>query len=252
MISVGGIVCDIGTDHGYIPIYAVSEGICEYAYACDVNQGPLNIATENIKEYGLSHKIFCVLSDGLENLKDSLKYDSSKLSIVIAGMGGLLINRILGDGMELAKSAHELILSPHSEIMEVRRFLLENGFVIADENMVFEDGKFYTVIKALPKAYFETEATNGSDPEDSILNSAKMNAFDLYAEYSELELMFGAKLLEKKHPVLCQYLDKELDTSGKIMKNLEANAKEASMGRKAEIAQRVEKLLEAKKYFGEE
>ena len=63
-------VADIGTDHGYVPIYLISENICNFAYAMDVNEGPLAIAKANIAEAGLQDKIETLLSDGFDNFGD--------------------------------------------------------------------------------------------------------------------------------------------------------------------------------------
>lgn len=229
MITKGHIVCDIGTDHGYIPIFMVQNDFSPCAYACDVNEGPLAIATQNIAANNLEDRISCILSDGLKEVAD--KIDSTNLSIVIAGMGGLLIKRILADDISFAKASGELILSPHSEIVEVRHFLLDNGFLISDEDMVLEDGKFYTVIKATTKAYSD-EKTN-------------------VEEYSAIDYMFGKKLLDSCNPVLYQFILKELDTAKKIIENLTENGKEGSSKRIEEISQKVEYLNEAKKRYGE-
>ena len=80
-VSEGMCVADIGTDHGYIPIYLTSEGMTDKAYAMDVNRGPLERASENIRKEGLNGKIRCILSDGMEKLP--MDADSA----VIAGMG---------------------------------------------------------------------------------------------------------------------------------------------------------------------
>ena len=87
-------VADIGTDHGYIPISAVSKGICKYALAMDVNQGPLDAARKNTVKYGVADKVETRLSNGLENLQ---KGEADV--IVIAGMGGPLIGEIIQKGM---------------------------------------------------------------------------------------------------------------------------------------------------------
>ena len=113
MITPGRIVADIGTDHGYIPIYEVLTGRAGYAYACDVAEGPLGRARDNVSLYNVGDRVQTVLSDGLKGLKN-IK-DNIPEAIVIAGMGGSLICRILSEGAEAARNAKELILAPHSE-----------------------------------------------------------------------------------------------------------------------------------------
>ena len=105
-VSEGMCVADIGTDHGYIPIYLTSEGMTDKAYAMDVNRGPLERAGENIRKEGLAGRIECILSDGMEKLP----IDAD--SVVIAGMGGDLMEQILMGGEDRLFRLSELVLSP--------------------------------------------------------------------------------------------------------------------------------------------
>lgn len=112
MVTKGNIIADIGTDHGYVPIYLVEKGICPKAYAMDINQGPIESAIKNIENYGLSEKIQAIKSNGLEKLEPE-KADT----IIIAGMGGELIVNILENGLakleNCSRPVKELVLSPH-------------------------------------------------------------------------------------------------------------------------------------------
>ena len=81
---------DIGTDHGYLPIYLISNNIANFGYACDVAIGPLNSAKENISKYQLNDKIMTILSDGLEKVP----YVNT---VIMAGMGGILITQLLNN-----------------------------------------------------------------------------------------------------------------------------------------------------------
>lgn len=203
MITPGLTVADVGTDHGYIPIYQVLTGNSDYAYACDVAEGPLSRAGDNIELYNVGDKVQTVLSDGLNGLIGIKEHKPQ--AIVIAGMGGMLICRILKEGAVVAEQAKELVLSPHSEWYEVRSFLHDNGYEIIDEDMLKEDGKYYIIIKAVycGLAKQESSYVNGQDIED--------------------ELCYGAVLIKKKHPVLAEFIKKELDTCSKIKKNLIEN-----------------------------
>ena len=145
-------------------------------------------------------------------------------------MGGILINRILTEGMKQAKAADELILSPHSEVGDVRAFLLKNGWRIEAEDMVKEDGKFYTVIKAIKQEYDETD--------DDLSDSQK-----------ELFLAYGRELLIGRHPVLKEMLLKEQDTGNRILENLRTNGSEASSYRIKEIQDKQELIAKAMEYF---
>lgn len=135
------VLADIGTDHGYIPIYCVERGKCESALACDVNEGPLQAADANISVYGLTDKIETRLSDGLEALSP-MEADT----IVIAGMGGFLIRDILIRGADKIGDDTTLILQPMVAVPELREYLYTNGYEIYDEKLAREGDKFYNIL----------------------------------------------------------------------------------------------------------
>ena len=110
MVTKGKKVADIGTDHGYVPIYLVENSICSKVYAMDINEGPLKIADKNIAIHGLSDKIETIQSNGMEKLKDNM-VDGA----IISGMGGDLIVDILSRGKNI-KGINELVLSPHRRV----------------------------------------------------------------------------------------------------------------------------------------
>lgn len=189
MITDGNRVADVGTDHGYIPIYLALHKRVPFAIAMDINKGPLERARDNIKQYNVDDIVETRLSDGLKELKCE-----EADSIVIAGMGGILINRIISEGSHVINSVKELILSPHSDVELVRKQLGTLGFTIEDESMVLDEGKYYFVIKAVPGI-----------PEN----------------YDELSLFFGKKLLERKDETLKAYLEKENSKRDTILSKLD-------------------------------
>ncbi len=140
MLSEGGFSCtaDIGCDHGYISIYLVQSGISQKAIAMDVRKGPLSAAGDNIRSYGLEEHITTRLSDGLDKLNPG-EADSA----VIAGMGGKLMIDIIGDGRFEKLGIKRAVLQPQSDLSEFRSFLREKNYVILDEKIVLEDGKYY-------------------------------------------------------------------------------------------------------------
>lgn len=141
----GDYVIDIGTDHGYLPCFLVESGVCRGAFACDIAEGPLLAAKEHIAALGLGDKVTTVLSDGLKSLPPEAETSSD---IVIAGMGGEMIIKILSEGGDFAKS-RRLILQANTRVSSLRRWLFENGFEISSESAV-RDGRFiYTVICAV-------------------------------------------------------------------------------------------------------
>lgn len=140
-LCCGDVICDIGTDHGYLPCYMVEKGLCKKAFACDVAQGPLDSAIAHINEHGLSDRITAVLSDGLDNIERGDITD-----IVIAGMGGELISDILSRCEWLDESIN-LVLQPMTKADVLRRWLFENGFSVKSE-LTCVSGRFvYSVMQ---------------------------------------------------------------------------------------------------------
>ncbi|MDO4268328.1 MAG: class I SAM-dependent methyltransferase [Eubacteriales bacterium] len=151
--GAGGAAADIGTDHGFVPIRLVESGAFSRAIAMDVRKGPLARAQEHIARRGLSDRVETRLSDGLEGLAAG-----EADTVVIAGMGGELMLRILRDGAHVRETVSHWILSPQSELSLFRHGLEELGLAIAGEVMVEEDGKFYTVMTVRPGAmHYEKE-----------------------------------------------------------------------------------------------
>lgn len=221
MVGPGMRLADVGTDHGYIPIYLVEKQVVPSAIAMDINEGPLERAKEHIREHGLSDKITTRLSDGLKNLK---KEEAD--TMIAAGMGGGLVIHILSDGKDVAENLKELILQPQSELGKVREYLFAEGYRITEENMVLEDGKYYPMMKVVP----------GQAPEE--------------VPYSEEELEFGRILLQKAHPVLKQYLEREIKINTQIRDGLSAQDSDRARERMEEIAERIKKIEEIlRRYF---
>ncbi len=143
MVKDSKSVADIGTDHAYVPVYLVLNNKVNTAIAMDINKGPIMRAKENIDRFSLSDKIKTRLSDGLSEL-----LDNEADTVIIAGMGGILINSILEKDKERLKSLKYFVLQPMTAITETRKYLAENGFKIIDEKLAKENEKIYTVILA--------------------------------------------------------------------------------------------------------
>ena len=184
-VKNGGVVADIGCDHGFTSIYMIQNAIARRAIAMDINKGPLEGADKHIMEAGLSEYIETRLSDGAHKLEIG-----EADTILISGMGGALIKKILSERIEVVKSTKELVLSPQSEIFLVRHFLHDNGFKIESEQMVFDQGKYYVVIRAVP----------GCERYDD-----------------ETEYFYGKKLIENKDETFRQFLEKEKNRVNSIL-----------------------------------
>ncbi|MBE7721508.1 MAG: SAM-dependent methyltransferase [Lacrimispora celerecrescens] len=205
-VPEGSRVADIGTDHGYIPIHLVQEGKAKHAIAMDVREGPLLRARAHIQEAGLQNYVEVRLSDGL------LKLEQNEADcVVIAGMGGELMIHILEEGRDLWENISCWVLSPHSELDKVRRFLEEEAFFIWRETMIKEEGKYYSVMGV----------------------SRKPGA--AAADGREISYRYGRGMLESKDPVLKEYLIKEEEQLEQIMSGLSVSETESARRRMEEL-----------------
>ena len=142
-LIVGNTLVDIGTDHAYLPIEACLKGRVETAIACDLNPGPLKTATENVKRYGLTHRVELRLGYGLSPI-----CCGEADCITIAGMGGMRIIDILHESPSVVHSVKRMVLQPQHDIPAVRMYLYSIGFRIVDEISLREKGHLYTVMAA--------------------------------------------------------------------------------------------------------
>lgn len=141
MVQPGSRVADIGTDHGYLGIYLLQSGAARHVIACDLRKDPLENARRNAKLFGVDGEMELRLSDGLEKiLPDEVD------TVVMAGMGGNLIQKILSQCPWRKREGLQFILQPQSAGNVLRRWLCEDGFEIQREEPV-QDGHFlYTVM----------------------------------------------------------------------------------------------------------
>ncbi len=173
----GEFIADIGTDHAYLPIYLYTRGIIRGAVVSDINEGPIERANKNIREFSCENKIIPVLCDGLSKIKEY-----SPDTVFILGMGGELIVNIISNAEWLKQNGTRLVMQPmtHPEIL--REYLSLNGFEISDEVMI-EDSKIYQIIVA---KYTGT-----------------VSSFDKF------ELQFGKLNLKRREDILFVALERE-------------------------------------------
>ena len=150
LVNKGARVADIGTDHAYLPIYLVQNGMSNKVYACDVRKEPLRRAQLHIDEYGLSDKITTQLCDGLKGIN---KGDVD--TVTICGMGGKLMKSILQAGIDKLGYNTQLVLSAQSELRDFRAYLLEAGIDIKSEHILLEDGKYYFIFDCVYNTPYE-------------------------------------------------------------------------------------------------
>lgn len=266
MVTAGYTLADIGTDHAYIPIYLVEHQIVPRAVAMDINEGPLDRARAHVEKHGLTGQIALRLSDGMKELRPG-----EAQSAVIAGMGGALMIRILQDSKETVESLRECILQPQSEIAKVRAFLLQEGFLFIQEDMVEEDGKFYPMMKVVPRTAarqmedgflpeetvrlaedgFLSEGTarqmeDGSLPMEAAREQTREQKVDFW---DEIELQYGKLLLKRRHPVLRAFLEKEIAVKKEILRNLGEPMSERAQKRKAELLSELARSEKGMEYY---
>ncbi len=187
-ISVGANVIDVGTDHGYIPVYLAVNEMASSIIAADINSGPLSKAKELAREYDVTDKMSFVLTDGLKGIEPEAD------TIIIAGMGGETIISILEAAPWVHENGVKLILQPQSKIGDLTLWLAEEGFAVKSCELVYEREKYYLIM----------EVTAGEVLQE---------AFDsMYAE---------KLLLRARDPILPEYLDNLIRRQKYIVKGLE-------------------------------
>lgn len=194
MLPRCGTLSDIGTDHALIPAYAILNGLCSRAIACDINSGPLERAYRTITQYGLESKMELRLGNGLEPVRS----DEAD-GIVIAGMGGILITELLQDSMEKACKASYILLQPMVGQEVIRPFLWRNGFEVIDEGLAQEGEKLY-------QAMLIKHTGRVRDSRDCVYE------------------IIGEKLIEKRDPLLSLWLRDRIKKQKKIVSGLSKSA----------------------------
>lgn len=178
-VRSGAVVADIGTDHAYLPAALILSGRASVAVAADINLGPLKHAAETVARYGLADKITLCKTDGLHGIAEAGVTD-----ILIFGMGGELITRILDEACFIRSPAIRLILQPMTKHAELRRWLVENGFALCGEQMSQAAGKIYQTICA--------EYTGGKTALSPL--EAEFGPYNLAADHVLLRTLMANKI----------------------------------------------------------
>ncbi|WP_353990308.1 class I SAM-dependent methyltransferase [Pediococcus argentinicus] len=189
-VKKGARIADIGSDHAYLPIHLVKEGIINFAIAGEVAKGPLSNSEFEIQDQNVQDSVIPRLGDGLDVIKDQDQIDT----IVIAGMGGILIQSILDRNQGKLKNVKRLVLQPNVGELELRTWLQNNNFKIVREKIVAEDRHIYEMIAAEPG----------------------------HSSYSDAELHFGPYLSAERNTAYLSKWERELKRLLKVenaMKN---------------------------------
>ena len=244
LVSPHKAVADVGCDHGYMAIELIRSGKAGRVIAMDINEGPLARARANLTAYGLCNEIETRRSDGMEAL-----CRGEVQGVICAGMGSKTICGIIERSRLLVQELDELVLQPQSELHIIRGYLRENGFLIAEEDMVSEDGKFYPMMRVIPACDAKKECAevrmgiSGEKGlcgvEKNVPGSMKTENAEAGAQRQRVEDKYGPCLLAEGHPVLRQYLQKEKAVCEEVLRNLSQTDTERGLSRREELAQRL-------------
>ena len=200
LVDYNSIVADIGTDHGIIPIELSKKSISKKIIATDISKDSLEKLEQKLLYNNNIANIDTRVSDGLDCIEE-FEVDT----IIISGMGGILIKEILEKNLHIAKTANYLILSPNNSLDILRKFLFKNNFVI--------DKEYYQIIKV-------------------------KRGKDFYN--SDLEFLYGKELIKNKSENLKIYLESELKKYSIIIEKIKKESNRNS--RISEINKLVESI----------
>ncbi|WP_204180123.1 MULTISPECIES: tRNA (adenine(22)-N(1))-methyltransferase TrmK [unclassified Staphylococcus] len=188
---IGDCLADIGSDHAYLPIYAIENNLVKNAIAGEVIQGPFEASKKNVVEHELSNHVDVRLGDGLSILQSNDQVNS----ITICGMGGPLIAKILEEGKEKLTAHPRLILQSNIQSSAIRNLLDSMHYKIIEEVILEEKGHIYEIIVA---DYFEQQSQ----------------------KLTKSEIKFGPILLKKKHELFLKKWERERQALQKIKDQL--------------------------------
>ena len=212
------VIMDVGTDHGYIPVYLIKNNIAKKVIASDINKEPLKKAKINASLDGVADKIDLRLGGGLSPLNNK-----EADAVIIAGMGGNLIRDILENDLNKIKNLDYLILQPAQNPEVLRKYLYNNNYEILEEDICLDENKYYEIFKVKYKT------------GDYILLE------DIFYEISPT-------MLNKKLPLLKSYIESKIQKNKKIMEFIKDNTENA-IERKNELEEKNQKLEKLLKIF---
>ncbi len=172
MLGPCAVIADIGSDHGRLAVALLQQGRAERVIASDISVASLEKAHSLAVLCGVEDRVCLRVADGFAALAPG-----EAEAILLAGMGGLMMVRILCAGEAVARAAKRIVLQPQGNAAELRAFLYENGYAIEEEAIVFDNGRYYQLIRTAsgpprplpqgwPEGYLELGpvAYEGRDP----------------------------------------------------------------------------------------
>jgi tRNA (adenine22-N1)-methyltransferase len=209
MVLEGQPAADIGTDHSYLPVYLIINGVCPSVIATEKARGPFDNACQLVELLSLNRLIDMRLGPGLTVLKPG-----EAATITMAGMGGRIICDILETSAQVAQASRRLVLQPQKNAPMLRQYLQQNGWRIVAEDIAFDHGFYYEVIAAQPGAM----------------------------QLTEDEALFGPCLLAQPHPLLPQYLGLQLADMQTLLAQLEDKTGSEAAKRRSALLNKVKKI----------
>ena len=224
LVPQGSCFADIGTDHAYLPVWLLEQGVIASAVAGDIAAGPCQAAQTTVAMHGAASSIAVRQGSGLAVLSPG-----EADCIAICGMGGSTIISILAADMAVAKGAQRLLLQPMAGAAALRRWLVAQGWCITREALVDDEPHFYEIICA---ERAEKYAAGASDAGEQC--------------YSEVEYLVGPALLRDGHPLLAKHIARQQASLQELLTNM-ARSERAKASTKYQEAQKLLQALEALK-----
>ncbi|WP_406678013.1 tRNA (adenine(22)-N(1))-methyltransferase [Moorella sp. ACPs] len=212
MVPPGSRVADIGTDHAYLPLYLAGSGRCPRVIAVEAAPGPYRRALAAVAAAGLQERVEVRLGEGLAPLQPG-EVDT----VTMAGLGALTQQGILEAGREVRQELKRLILQPQGEAGPLRRYLAATGWYLYNEDLVYEAGHYYIILAA----------SQGTSPT-----------------YSDLEWRIGPLLLQRRHPLLRDYLLHKMEKLTAAVRQLAAGRGARAKERLMDLSRQLEEIRE--------
>jgi len=191
LVDFGASVIDVGTDHGYVPNFLCENKISSDIIATDISKNSLEKSIDLTRELGNEKFVRNILANGI--------VEENRDNIIIAGLGGIQIAEIIANSIDIAKSSKKLILQPMQKTNILRRELNNMGFEIFDEEIIYEDGRYFEIILA------------------KFSNNIDMNL-------KEEDFYFSKKLIEKKDKTYLSYLEEKKTYLKSIISSFDPNS----------------------------
>ncbi len=236
LVPAGARVADVGTDHAQLPCYLVGTKQAAYVVGTDVHQGPYERARQTVEEYALDEDIAIRWGDGLKVVKPG-EVDT----VVVAGMGGTAIRKILTEAPEVVGHLRKVLLQPMTNPEAVRLWLQEQGWIITQEDLIYEDKQYYQIIAAEP-------ASLVSPAVRDVVAQKSSQEYPQEA-FVELEPFYGPLLIRRRHPLLPDLLRRDLAGLQVVLAQLGKSTQEDVQLRCKEFQRQRQKMKELREWL---